>query len=74
MVIWGYNLTAKVVGFYPINQSSILCASTKKSWSEWNNGVLAGCNPVASAGRFDPYSLHQIWSQSVHGRTYACHA
>ena len=29
-MIWRYNLTAKVVGFEPINQSSILCTSSKK--------------------------------------------
>ena len=32
-----------------------------KFWRKWNNGVLAGCNPVVvKAGRFDPYFLHQV--------------
>ena len=41
--------------------SSPVLHPSKSFWRKWNNGVLAGCNPVVvKAGRFDPYFLHQV--------------
>lgn len=34
-------------------------------WVECSNGRAAGCKPVASASRFDPYSTHQVFRSLV---------